>query len=144
VSAGGRGAAPSCRRACRSLTQMAGPDLTHAPAGKYLAPGGGPPEARLNRYRGRYAEAESRYGPKPNVAEAVAAYAALAAEWGLSPAALALRFVLSRPAVAAAVIGATGPGQLGELLDAAAAPPLAPALLEAVDAIHRRYPSPTP
>ena len=28
--------------------------------GKYQAPGGGPPEARLNRYKRRYAEAESR------------------------------------------------------------------------------------
>jgi len=28
--------------------------------GKYLAADGGPPEARLNKYKGRYAEAESR------------------------------------------------------------------------------------
>ena len=69
--------------------------LTHAaPAdgqGKYLAAGGGPPGARLNRYRGRYAEAESRYGPRPNVLEATRAYVALAAAGGLAPAALGLR-----------------------------------------------------
>ena len=59
--------------------------------GKYLAAGGGPPGARLNRYRGRYAEAESRYGPRPNVAEATAAYVALAAAAGLAPVELALR-----------------------------------------------------
>jgi len=64
--------------------------------GKYLAPGGGPPQARLNRYRGRYAEAESRYGPRPNLAEATAAYAALAADAGLAPAELALRCAARR------------------------------------------------
>ncbi|PNH05711.1 hypothetical protein TSOC_008013 [Tetrabaena socialis] len=90
--------------------------------GKYLAPDGGPPGARLNRYRGRYGEAESRYGPKPNVPQAVAAYCRLAAEAGMSPTQLALRFVLSRPLVACAVIGATSAEQLRELLAAAAAP----------------------
>lgn len=59
--------------------------------GKYLAAGGGPPGARLNRYRGRYAEAESRYGPRPNVLEATRAYVALAAAAGLAPVELALR-----------------------------------------------------
>lgn len=53
--------------------------------------GGAPPEARLNKYKGRYAEAESRYGPKPNVAEAVHAYVELAAQWGMSPTELAIR-----------------------------------------------------
>ncbi|KAG2498164.1 hypothetical protein HYH03_003921 [Edaphochlamys debaryana] len=87
--------------------------------GKYLGADGGPPGARLNRYRGRYAEAESRYGPKPNVREAVAAYAQLAREVGLSPTALAIRFVLSRPLVTCAVVGATCEAQLAELLEAA-------------------------
>lgn len=59
--------------------------------GKYLGPDGGPPEARLNKYKGRYAEAESRYGPRPNVVAAVQAYVNLAAELGISPIALALR-----------------------------------------------------
>lgn len=58
--------------------------------GKYLA-SGGPPGARLNRYRGRYAEAEQRYGSKPNTLPAVAAYASLAQQAGLSPTELALR-----------------------------------------------------
>lgn len=113
-------------------------------SGKYLAPGGGPPEARLNKYKGRYAEAESRYGPKPNVHEAVAAYAALAREAGLAPAVLALRFVLSHSMVAAAVTGATSLGQLDELLDAAEAPDLPPDLRQAVDAVHARFPNPCP
>lgn len=75
---------------------------------------------------------------------AVAAYCSLAAEWGLSGAALALRFALGRPLVASVVAGATSEAQLQELLAAAAAGPLPPELLEAVDAIHARYPNPTP
>ena len=57
--------------------------------GKYLS--GGPREARLNKYRGRYAEAESRYGNKSNTVKAVQAYVDLAHEAGMSPAALAIR-----------------------------------------------------
>lgn len=59
--------------------------------GKYLGPGGGPKEARLNKYKGRYAEAESRYGPRPNAVAAVQAYVDLAAASGISPTALAIR-----------------------------------------------------
>ena len=110
----------------------------------HRAPGASASVCRLNRYRGRYAEAESRYGPKPNVREAVAAYAQLAAEWGLSPVHLALRFVLDHPLVAAAVVGATSLEQLDAQLAAARAPPLPPDLRAAVDAIHHRYPNPTP
>ena len=57
--------------------------------GKYVD--GGPSEARLNKYRGRYAEAESRYGNKSNTLPAVRAYVALAEEAGMSPTALAIR-----------------------------------------------------
>ena len=57
--------------------------------GKYL--GGGPREARLNKYRGRYAEAESRYGNKSNTVQAVQAYVDLAHEAGMSSATLAIR-----------------------------------------------------
>lgn len=62
----------------------------------------------------------------------------------MSGASLALRFVLGHPLVASAVVGATSGEQLGELLAAAAAPPLAPELRVAVDAIHQRYPNPAP
>lgn len=75
---------------------------------------------------------------------AVAAYCQLASEWGLSPTSLALRFVLGHPLVASAVVGATSSEQLAELIDAARAPPLEPQLLEAIDAIHQRYPNPAP
>lgn len=60
--------------------------------GKYLEPGGGPPGARLNRYKGRYAEAESRYGARPPVVEAVRKYCELAAQEGIAPAELAIRW----------------------------------------------------
>ncbi len=136
----------------------------HAPQGKYLSPDGGPPGARLNRYRGRYAEAESRYGPKPNVREAVRAYVDIAARYGMSPTELALRFVLSRPLVVSAVVGATSAEQLEELLAAARRVEawekgegegggwsggaeggwLPPGAMEEIDAVHARYPNPTP
>lgn len=75
---------------------------------------------------------------------AVAAYCALATDWGLSPASLALRFVLGHPLVASAVVGATSEGQLAELVAAAEAPPLQDELVEAIDGIHQRLPNPTP
>lgn len=61
--------------------------------GKYLDKGGGPKQARLNKYKGRYAEAESRYGARPNVVAAVQAYVDLAKQSDVSPTALALRWV---------------------------------------------------
>ncbi|GAB4822478.1 hypothetical protein N2152v2_009524 [Parachlorella kessleri] len=106
--------------------------------GKYLGPGGGPPEARLNKYRSRYAEAEARYGPKPNVREAVEAYVQLAAAAGIKPMELALRFVSSHPLVASVVAGATTLAQLRELLQAAAQPALGDELRAAVDKALRR------
>lgn len=96
------------------------------------------------RYRGRYAEAESRYGPKPNVREAVAAYCALAADSGMSATHLALRFVLQQPLLASAIVGATSPEQLAELVAAAEQTLLEPALMDAINGIHARFPNPTP
>ncbi|KIZ07247.1 Protein tas [Monoraphidium neglectum] len=101
--------------------------------GKYTAPGGGPPEARLNKY-----------GPRPNVLAAVDAYCAIAACHGMSPTELALRFVLGRPLVSSAVVGATSLQQLEELLRAARAPPLAAEVLSEIDGVHERLPNPTP
>ena len=106
--------------------------------------GSGPLGARLNKYRGRYAEAEGRYAQTTPVRAAVAAYSGVAREAGMSPAALALRFVLSRPLVASAVTGVTGLGQLGELLDAAEEGPLPADVLAEIDRVHARWPNPTP
>lgn len=133
--------------------------------GKYFVPGGAPPQARLNLYRGAYAEAEGRYSltrrvslgarckrtdavtlkhHRPTVRPAVEAYCHLAAVHGMSPATLALRFVLSHPATASALSGATEQEQLVELLAAAEAGPLPQEVLDAIDKIHERYPNPTP
>lgn len=59
--------------------------------GKYNDPTRLPPDARLVKYRGRYAEAESRYGPKPNLREAVAAYCSIAERHGMPPYEMAIR-----------------------------------------------------
>ncbi|KAK3265451.1 hypothetical protein CYMTET_25865 [Cymbomonas tetramitiformis] len=113
--------------------------------GKYLAPDGGPPLARLNRYRGRYAEAESRYSfMRPNLVPAVQAYAELAQEYGMNPIDLALGFVLRNPLVASAVTGATNTSQVDQILDAAEAPHLSDELIAAIDHIHERFPNPSP
>ena len=79
-------------QAQQSQTQFVD-DLTvaHASQGKYLSKDGGPKEARLNKYKGRYAEAEARYGLRPNVGAATRAYADLARQSGMTPTALALR-----------------------------------------------------
>jgi aryl-alcohol dehydrogenase-like predicted oxidoreductase len=66
-------------------------------------------EARLKKYvgyTGRYL--------LPSVQAAVAAYAELAAKYGLSPEQLALAFCYSRPFVASTLIGATNVEQLRE------------------------------
>ena len=105
-------------------------------SGKYLAD----PQAsgRITLFAGfgqRYA--------KPNVQPAVAAYADLARQNGLTPAQLALAFVYSRWFVASTIIGATTMAQLEENL-AACELKLAPDVLAAIDAIHRRYTNPAP
>lgn len=118
------------------------------------------------KYKGRYAEATSRYGPKPNVQEAVQAYADLAAACGMSLTELAIRcgwlsvwhcvvrqannahrihrFVLTNPLVSSALTGATTVDQLLELVAAASKGPLDAEVMAAVDRVHWRYPNPTP
>ncbi|KAK9906488.1 hypothetical protein WJX75_002747 [Coccomyxa subellipsoidea] len=131
---------------CCHLEQV--PLLAYSPlamgllTGKYI--GGGPEGARLNKYKGRYAEAESRYGAKPNTVAAVEAYVALAAAAAISPTELAIRFVLSNPLVGSTVVGATSSQQLEEILDAADKGPLSLDLLAAVEDIHQRFPNPNP
>ncbi|MBI1174754.1 MAG: NADP(H)-dependent aldo-keto reductase [Sideroxydans sp.] len=78
---------------------------------------------------------------KPNVPEAVAAYARLAREHGLSPAAMALAFVRSRPFATSTIIGATTMQQLKESLTPLV---LGRDTLQAIDEIHARYNNPAP
>jgi aryl-alcohol dehydrogenase-like predicted oxidoreductase len=80
---------------------------------------------------------------KPNVQPAVAAYAELARDNGLTPVQLALGFVRSRWFVTSTLIGASSLAQLMETLPATLTP-LAPELLAEIDAIHLRYTNPAP
>ena len=76
--------------------------------------------------------------------EAVLAYAAVAARHGLTPLQLAIRFVLRHPCVASVLTGATSVAQLRELLEAAVGPPLSEECAAEVEAVHARWPNPTP
>lgn len=104
-------------------------------SGKYLQPGA---IGRATLFKG-FAQ---RY-EKPNVPPAVAAYAALARQHGLSPATLALSFVYRRWCVASTIIGATSLAQLTENLDAWNTP-LPDAVLQEIEALHLRYSNPAP
>ena len=53
--------------------------------------GGGLPTARLNRYKGRYAEGEGRYGPTHARDHAVLGYVKVARQHSIEPLELALR-----------------------------------------------------
>ena len=80
---------------------------------------------------------------KPNVSPAVAAYAALARELGMSPATLALAFVYRRWFVASTLIGTTSLAQLRENLDAWDVV-LTPETLDRIETLHLRYFNPVP
>jgi len=104
--------------------------------GKYLN-GQRPAGARMTlhpdnrRYFGEQAEA------------ATAAYVALAREHGLDPAQMALAFVLARPFLTSAIIGASDLGQLRNNL-AAKDLVLPREVLDAIEAIHKIYTYPCP
>ena len=78
---------------------------------------------------------------KPNVPQAVAAYANLAEESGVTPAQMALAFLRSRPFVASTIIGATTMSQLKENLSDVK---LNAEQLKAIDEIHLRFSNPAP
>ncbi|MBO3463806.1 NADP(H)-dependent aldo-keto reductase [Aetokthonos hydrillicola Thurmond2011] len=104
--------------------------------GKYL--NGVPAKSRLSLFQGF----GGRYG-KPNVEPAVAAYVEIARAHNLKPSALALAFVRSRWFVASTIIGATTLEQLSENLESVNVS-LSPQILEEIDAVNTRYPSPAP
>ncbi len=104
--------------------------------GKYKN-GARPAGARATLYnRGQRQE-------KPNVEEAIAAYLALAQEYGLDPAQMALAFVTSRPFVTATIIGASTMEQLKTDIDSLDIK-ITPELEDRINAIHQRYPNPAP
>lgn len=95
-------------------------------------------EGRMTEFPGfgqRYA--------KPNAHEAVQAYLELAKKYGLSPAQMAIAFVLRKSFTTSVIIGATGIDQLNENMGAARCQ-LPDSLMEEIDAIDQRWPSPTP
>jgi aryl-alcohol dehydrogenase-like predicted oxidoreductase len=104
--------------------------------GKYLD-GRRPAGARLTlfpqntRYQGPRAEA------------AIAAYVALARRHGLDPARMALAFVVSRPFVTSAIIGATSVAQLENNL-AAHELVLSDEVLDGIEEVHKTHTYPCP
>lgn len=68
-------------------------------------------------------------------------YLALAARHGLDPAQMAIAFAMTRPFMTSVIIGATSTAQLANAIGARDLV-LAPELIAAIDAIHRRYPRP--
>ncbi|MBC6476837.1 MAG: NADP(H)-dependent aldo-keto reductase [Hormoscilla sp. GM7CHS1pb] len=104
--------------------------------GKYL--NGIPENSRLALFPGF----GQRY-EKQNVTEAVHCYVEIARQHGISPAQLALAFVRSRWFVTSTIIGATTMAQLKENISSIDVK-LDPDLLTELDAVHIRYPNPTP
>ncbi|WP_129141743.1 NADP(H)-dependent aldo-keto reductase [Modicisalibacter coralii] len=105
-------------------------------SGKYLD-GARPPQGRLTLF-----ERFQRY--TSDVAEqATRAYVDIARQHDLDPAQMALAFVNSRPFLTSNIIGATTLDQLESNL-ASESLTLEPAVLEAIDAVHRRLSNPCP
>jgi len=104
--------------------------------GKY-EDGAAGPAARLNRF-----PVFARYSGD-HAAAATAAYVALARQHGLDPGQMALAFVNRRNFVTSTIIGATTPAQLASDI-ASLAVTLDPAVIDGIEAIHRRYTYPCP
>lgn len=113
-------------------------------SGKYFAEDGGPSSARLNLFKGRYKEGESRYNlSKPNVLYAAKSYLEIADRYGIHPVSLAIAFIMRHPLVASVVFGATKVWQLEEVL-AACEVNLSPEIITDINQVHSRFPSPCP
>lgn len=114
-------------------------------SGKYhLSDKCGPPDARMNLFKGRYSEGESRYKlQSPKVKAAVKEYTQISAKYGISPVTLAIAFVLRHPLVASAVFGATKLWQLDEVLQATTVH-LCEEIVAEINDVHARYPNPCP
>ena len=116
--------------------------LSYAPlaagtlTGKYLD-GRKPAGARLTLF-----PQNTRYSG-PRAEAAIAAYVALARDHGLDPAQMALAYVLSRPFLTSAIIGATSLEQLRNNLPAKDLR-LAESVLDELEQIHKSYTYPCP
>ncbi len=80
---------------------------------------------------------------KPGVQPAVAAYAALARQHGMTPTELAIGFVASQPFVGSVIVGATTLAQLEANLDACELR-LDAGVLREIEAVHLQFPNPAP
>ncbi|AJY46634.1 aldo/keto reductase [Martelella endophytica] len=78
---------------------------------------------------------------KPHQEPAVEAYCAIAERHGLDPAQMAIAFVLTRPFITAALVGATSLAQLKTDIGAAEVT-LSDDVLREIAAVHRQYPMP--
>lgn len=105
-------------------------------SGKYLG-GARPNGARITLFK-RF----SRY-TNPEAERATAQYVALARQHGLDPAQMALRYVTTRPFVAANIIGATSIAQLESNI-ASMDVRLSDDVLAGIEAIHAAQPNPSP
>ena len=123
------------RRNCNVSLLAYSPLAGGALSGKYV--NDAPPNARFSLFAG-YMERFNRSRARA----AVARYADVAAAHGVSPAALALRFVGGRPIVASTIIGATSLSQLKENIDALQAGPLAAEVLAAIADVYREFRDP--
>lgn len=85
-----------------------------------------------------------RYGCRADVALALREYSAIADSAGLSLVELAVRFALGAQLVTSAVVGASSAEQMTQLIKAASRGALPVEIVDAIDCIHRRYPSPCP
>ncbi|WP_422418788.1 NADP(H)-dependent aldo-keto reductase [Pseudomonas sp. GZD-222] len=105
--------------------------------GKYLN-GALPEGSRLSAVYRTF----NRYD-SPGAQQAIAAYVALAAELSLSPAQLALAFVIGKPFVSSALTGQTSLEQLADNLGALEVK-LDEQALARIEQIHRQFPNPAP
>ena len=105
--------------------------------GKYL--GGARPEgSRLTSVYRTF----NRYD-SPLAQEAIAGYVDIAREHDLTPAQLALAYVINKPFVASALTGQTSLVQLRDNLSAINVS-LSPEILARIEAVHQRVPNPAP
>lgn len=116
--------------------------LAYSPLGQGFLTGKYRNGARPAGARATLFDRAQRY-EKPGAAEAINAYLDLAAEVGIDPAQLAIAFVLSRPFVTSAIIGATNLDQLATDI-AAQDVSITPELESRIDAIHQIHSNPAP
>ncbi|KAL5561595.1 hypothetical protein UlMin_031342 [Ulmus minor] len=113
-------------------------------SGKYFSPDGGPADARLNIFRGRYSEGESRYSLSNEIIKAATMeYLNISKKFGLHPVSLAIAFVLRHPLVASVIFGATKSWQLQEILNSCQVE-LTTEIIAEINKIHAKFPNPCP